>query len=510
VDELFRPTFSVDGPRGLGIDDPKFNIPDRLIDTEVTGYGYRHGDQPFYEALWIEKSTMNDVLEPLCWRLGIDFAYTRGFNSITRAIQLLIRARELGKPLRVFTISDYDPGGVHMAPAIARRLPYFQPDFAPDTEIVVRHLGMHREWVYKYDLPPKPIAIDVKSGDKIKARAENFMRRHSEGAVELDALEALHPGALATELREVIREYRDADLSTKLVRAEGEARRIAVDAADEATEDVRTAITDETNNVAAEIGEYREWLADLERRRDEVVAPYRRRVSELQEEFRTELRPLFEEYRDFIVGFKRRLVEVEGSHGERLDEIETELDAELEELRSEHAGIVAEYDERREERGERLNELEDEVGQIVENLQIELPRRSEPEVAVDESDVLFDSGRHWFDQHLIFREFQGKPIDMDQRRKGCAMCGTEFIGERADSKTCADPDCKRRWQNLLRAEAAKRRRAERKAAIEPRPCQICGEMFTPKIQGRRGDTCSNPRCQQKAYHRRQKAADDRR
>src|SRR5262249_1753395 len=33
---------------------------------DVDGYDYHRADQPYHLEVWIEKSTMNDVLEPLC------------------------------------------------------------------------------------------------------------------------------------------------------------------------------------------------------------------------------------------------------------------------------------------------------------------------------------------------------------------------------------------------------------------------------------------------------------
>jgi hypothetical protein len=180
---------------------------------------------------------MDDVLDPLCRQLGVDFSPGKGFTSKTRSIELLQSARRYGKPLRVFTVSDFDPGGSHMATAISRVIEYYRDIYAPEIEIVVRHLGMQAEWVEKYDLPRAP--IEPGENAVSQARIDNFEARHGEGYVELDALEALHPGALTNEIRTLIDSYRDADLRDRLADAEDDASRHANDGWRDATATVR-------------------------------------------------------------------------------------------------------------------------------------------------------------------------------------------------------------------------------------------------------------------------------
>jgi hypothetical protein len=44
-----------------------------LPDVEdVSGYDYHATDQPYYVELWIEKSTMDDVLVPICEELHVN------------------------------------------------------------------------------------------------------------------------------------------------------------------------------------------------------------------------------------------------------------------------------------------------------------------------------------------------------------------------------------------------------------------------------------------------------
>ena len=65
----------------------------------------------YHLELWIEKSTMDDVLEPLCRRYGVDLVTGIGFQSITSVITMLRqRVSAHSKPTcAFFYISDFDP-----------------------------------------------------------------------------------------------------------------------------------------------------------------------------------------------------------------------------------------------------------------------------------------------------------------------------------------------------------------------------------------------------------------
>jgi hypothetical protein len=71
---------------------------------EVIGYDYAAEDEPYLVEVWVEKSTMDDVLNPLCLRHHVNFVTSVGFQSITGAIKLLRRVRSFKKPARIFHI----------------------------------------------------------------------------------------------------------------------------------------------------------------------------------------------------------------------------------------------------------------------------------------------------------------------------------------------------------------------------------------------------------------------
>jgi hypothetical protein len=104
-----------------------------------------------------------------------------------------------------------------------RQVEYWLQDYAPGCDIKLTPLGLTREQVITYQLP----RIPIKDSD---ARKAGFEERYGEGAVELDALEALYPGILAELVRGAIEPYRDLHLAARCEEAEAEAEHVADEA----------------------------------------------------------------------------------------------------------------------------------------------------------------------------------------------------------------------------------------------------------------------------------------
>src|SRR5262245_34361290 len=162
--------------------------------------------QPYCVEVWVEKSTMDDVLSPLCQEYGVNYSSGTGDTSITRCHDLIKRARSHGMPVRVLTITDFDPGGSNMPIGLARKLEFLIATMAPDLDVQVRPIALTREQVEQYDLP----SIPIKESNR---QASVFEKRHGvTGATELDALEALRPGELRQIVEAEIMRYVDLDL----------------------------------------------------------------------------------------------------------------------------------------------------------------------------------------------------------------------------------------------------------------------------------------------------------
>jgi DNA topoisomerase VI subunit B len=238
----------------------------------VDGYGYRPCDQPYHLEVWIEKSTMDDILGPLCQELGVNLQTSVGFQTVTGVINLLKRVEELarvlgGRPCRVFYISDFDPAGDFMPQAVARQVEFWLAKLAPAADIKLCRLALTAEQCQHYNLP----RIPIKAAD---ARRGSFEQRNGVGATELDALEALHPGVLARIVREAVEPYRDEGLADALADAQAEAQEQAEGAWQEATQPEREA------------------LEEIRREAARVTSRFEGRAAALNAEMQASLEPL--------------------------------------------------------------------------------------------------------------------------------------------------------------------------------------------------------------------------
>ena len=157
---------------------------------------------PYRIEVWVEKSTMNDILLPLAQARAVTLVTGVGELSTTHCHALVRRARGHRKKTRILYISDHDPAGDGMPISVGRKIEFFLRRDGDDLDIQLHPLVLTAEQVAAYALPRVPI----KDSDKRRAQ---FEARHGAGAVELDALEALHPGALRQIVEAAIDKYRE-------------------------------------------------------------------------------------------------------------------------------------------------------------------------------------------------------------------------------------------------------------------------------------------------------------
>ena len=229
------------------------HLPPVEVNTEVFGYAYEEALQPYHVEVWAEKTTMNDILVPLCSSLGANYVSGAGYQSITAMVSLLRgRVARLEKPTRVLYVSDYDKAGRNMPKQMARQMEFWIERYASEYDIRVEPIVMTQEQAEDY--PPAP----------------------DTGAVELDAMEELSPGTLAQIVRENTAQFRDFDLARKVHAS----ARVAQEAVTEAVHDA----------IADELVEVEELKGEAE----EIYERYRARLEVLAAELDAELEPLDE------------------------------------------------------------------------------------------------------------------------------------------------------------------------------------------------------------------------
>jgi hypothetical protein len=165
--------------------------------------------QRYVVEIWVEKSTVNDVLLPLHRSYGVNIIAGLGELSDTRCQELVDRAQAHGRPVRILYISDFDPAGMSMPVAVARKIEHRLRTDSLDLDIQVRPVALTHDQCQQYRLPRTPIK-------ESEVRAGQFEGRFGEGATELDALEALHPGELRDIIVAEIERYYDHDLDSRV------------------------------------------------------------------------------------------------------------------------------------------------------------------------------------------------------------------------------------------------------------------------------------------------------
>lgn len=176
--------------------DRAWELPEIAVDLSVefpmpdlfpTGYDYDDALQAYHVEAWCEKSTMDGYLLPVCEEHGVNYVTGIGELSITSVVNLLNRVRALGKPCKILYLSDHDPAGTGMPVSVARKIEFLTESAPEFAEISLHPLLLTGEQVRSYNLPRTPIK-------DTELRKKSWEQINSEGAVELDALEALHPG----------------------------------------------------------------------------------------------------------------------------------------------------------------------------------------------------------------------------------------------------------------------------------------------------------------------------
>jgi hypothetical protein len=248
----------------------------------VFGYDFDFGLQSCVIEVWTEKSGDDDVLIPLCKRLGLNFVSNVGYPTISQVRGMLRRVRATGRPGRILYLSDFDPAGSNMPVAAGRhtqfalwRVAEMVNDEVPD--IRLEPIAVTAEQVDSLGLTRQPINLEDK-------RKPGWEAKFGAGAVEIDALEARHPGILARLISERVSALHDQELAAHIREAEAEAEEVVEAAVEEALYPVRPELDEIREEFGAVAEEFRDELESVSRRYEERVAPLRLRLTAAREE----------------------------------------------------------------------------------------------------------------------------------------------------------------------------------------------------------------------------------
>lgn len=152
-------------------------------------------EQNKYVELWYEKEALANYFDSVASRYGITSFASRGYTGWTSLKEAYDRfSMNTDKECIILYFGDYDPSGMDIQRFIDEKL---NTTFGLDIE--VKRIGLTKEQIEEYQLPPQP----AKSSD---SRYDDFVASHGNMAVEVDALE---PNVLKDLVRSNVKELYD-------------------------------------------------------------------------------------------------------------------------------------------------------------------------------------------------------------------------------------------------------------------------------------------------------------
>jgi hypothetical protein len=262
IPHLSLPSINADFARMLDY----YYLPEPKPQLEITGYDYHDFYQPYHVEVWAEKSTMNDVLEPVCRRMAANLVTGLGYMTITSVVALLRRIEDTEKPARILYVSDFDRAGQNMPNQVGTQVAFWMKEYLPDADIRLEPIVLREEQIEKYDLDAMAIE-DEETGEE---------------KVELDALEALHPGELGTIVSERIARFKDRALEREYARTRQEARLAAEEALEEALTEHLQSLEEIREEARPILERYEAMLRPIAAEMEAELEPLRAQLEEVR------------------------------------------------------------------------------------------------------------------------------------------------------------------------------------------------------------------------------------
>mgnify|MGYP000871784867 FL=1 len=184
--------------------------------TPVVEYSPVERPQPFHLELWVEKSTMNGMLQPVCERYNAVLVTFRGHASWGAAWKLCKRVDADGRPAIVLYLSDMDASGFLMCHELCDKVAEINSNFFNGRlDIRIKRTGLTPQQVVEYQIPLVP------RNDGEKANADLY-RQYVESCgldptmkAELDALERYYSGGIEAFVSKWLDKYYDSGLDRR-------------------------------------------------------------------------------------------------------------------------------------------------------------------------------------------------------------------------------------------------------------------------------------------------------
>jgi hypothetical protein len=184
------------------------------LEPDVWAHDFR-GRQPYNIVIFGEKASLAETLLPIAQRYQADLYLPAGEISDTLTYQIAKDANEDGRPLKLFTLSDCDPGGHQMPISIGRKLQALRDLYFPALDFELRPVALTVDQAKELGLPSTPLK-------EKERRAGKWREAFGIEQTEIDALATLRPQVLREIVVEAMAPFFDASLSGRVSYAEYE------------------------------------------------------------------------------------------------------------------------------------------------------------------------------------------------------------------------------------------------------------------------------------------------
>jgi hypothetical protein len=168
--------------------------------------------QPFALSIFGEKSSLEEVLAPIARHCEADLYLGAGEISDTLAYRMAKDGAEDGRPMVVFTVTDFDPAGFQMPISIGRKLQALRDLCFPGLQFEVVPVALTVDQVRRLDLPSTPLK-------ETERRADKWREEFGVEQTEIDALATLRPQVLREIVEEALKPYFDSTLARRIAEA---------------------------------------------------------------------------------------------------------------------------------------------------------------------------------------------------------------------------------------------------------------------------------------------------
>ncbi len=170
------------------------------------------GRQPYRLVVFGEKASLDPIVTPIADRYDADVFLVTGEISSTLVYEMCKAGAEDGRPMIIFTLSDFDPSGWQMPVSIARKVQAYRDLFFNDLQYEIRPVALLFDQVKELNLPSTPLKESEKRGD---AWREVWGREQT----EIDAVIELRPDVLREQLTAALDQFYDRTLERRVTAA---------------------------------------------------------------------------------------------------------------------------------------------------------------------------------------------------------------------------------------------------------------------------------------------------